>query len=98
MGYTVLSPYKLGTCQTVAIDVASASIVTPVGLQTYAVMLVATSDCHIRIGHPPQAAVAGDTLIRAGFSPLVFGCAPGDVVAAIQDSAPGTLYVTELTH
>lgn len=43
-------------------------------------------------------AVVGDTMIRAGWPPLVFGISQGEQVAAIRDSADGTLYVTELTH
>lgn len=96
-GWTPISPWKLGKAQTVAIGAASASSVA-VGTETRAVLISATANCHIRVGHPTQTAVAADTLILNSYPPLVFGCAPGDVVAVIQDSAAGTLYVTELTH
>lgn len=50
------------------------------------------------MGNGTQTATTSDTLIKANYPPLVFGIAPGDLVAVIQDAAGGSLYVTELTH
>jgi hypothetical protein len=89
-----IAPWRLGKCQaltTGAVAVATAA------LTNYGVMLVATQDCHVKIGNG-VIAVAGDSLIRAGFPPLVFACAPGEVVSVIEDTTPGTLYVTELSY
>jgi len=73
-------------------------LATVVGSQTRAVLISATSDCHVRIGPATETALATDTLIRSAYPPLVFGCSAGDTVAVIQDAAGGTLYVTELSH
>lgn len=98
MGVQVI-PWKLGAAQSVAYT-SSQGASTAVGKQTYAVMLCATSDCHIATGQgTPTAATtgAGSTFLPAKV-PIVIGVAPGDAIAAIQDSANGTLFVTELTH
>lgn len=101
-GWLPVSPWKLvrGSAQTVAIGATSLGSVA-VGSQTRAILIYASSSCHIRI--TPQAsgsdpAVATDTFIPGAASPLVLGCSPGDIVKVIQDSAAGTLYITELTH
>lgn len=91
-----ISPWRLGKCQDVSVVAASAVTTDPAG-SVHAVLISSTTDCHIRIGMNPVA-VVGDTMIRAGWPPLVFGISQGEQVAAIRDSADGTLYVTELTH
>lgn len=96
-GWTPISPWRLGTVQKIAIGAASASA-TAVGAQTRAVLIVATSDCHIRYGNGTQTAVATDTLIKAAHPPVVLAVSPSDVIAVIQDAAAGSLYITELTH
>ncbi len=95
-GWTPVSPWKLGAAQTVAIGASSVDS-SAVGSETRALLISATSDCHIVINGNPTA-TATSTLIRSAYPPLVFGCGPGDKVAVIQDSASGTLYVTELSH
>lgn len=95
--WTPISPWKLGACQTVAIGGAHAETATPFNGQTRALLIEATADCHIVIG-PSPVATSSSTLIRSAYPPLVFGCSSGDKVSVIQDSAGGTLYVTELTH
>ncbi len=94
--WTPISPWRLGATQTVAIGGAHAES-SAVGAQTRAVLISATSDCHIVIGANPTATTS-TTLIRSAYPPLVFAATPGDKVSVIQDSAGGTLYVTELTH
>lgn len=91
-----VSPWKLMGAQKLSVGSAAVGS-TPVGSQTRAVLISATTDCHVRIGQN-AVAVAADTLIRSGWPPLIFGCAPGDIVSVIQDAAAGNLYVTELTH
>lgn len=91
-----IAPYRLGKCQTVTIGAAhTESTAQAVGFD--AVLLRATSDCHIQIGGS-VAATTTDTLILAADPPLVFMCHPGEVVSVIEASAAGTLYVTPLSH
>jgi hypothetical protein len=71
------------------------------GAETRALLLYASSSCHIRISNKTNAAdpaVATDTFIPGAGSPMVLGCSPGDRVKVIQDSGGGTLYISELTH
>jgi hypothetical protein len=56
------------------------------------VRLVATADCHIAFGSGPAADAT--CLFLPGNMPEYFACASTDHVAVIQDSAPGSLYVT----
>ena len=84
-----------GSHQAIATGAASASSAA-VGLSTYAVMLTASANCHIKFGVAPVA-VAGDFLLKASDPPLIIGISPGEKVAVIEDSAVGTLYLIELT-
>lgn len=90
-------PWKLGPSQDITTGAASVSAAA-VGGQTYAVLITATVSCRIRIGHGAQVAVATDTLVPGNAQGRVYACAPGDIVAAIQDAAGGKCNVTELTH
>src|SRR6185312_4100652 len=97
--WTPISPWRLraGTARTVAIGATSASS-TAMEAETRAVMITASSNCHISIGPAPQTAVATGTPVLAGWPPIILACGKGDVIATIQDSADGTLSITELTH
>lgn len=97
MGWTPISPWKLGTVQTVSFTGTAGTVTNGFGSETRAILIRVTADAHVRIGQSPTA-VSTDTLIKATDSPLVFGCSPTDKISAIQDSAGGTLYVTELSH
>ena len=92
-------PLKLqnGTAQNVTYTASSARS-TQLGAQTYGVRLQSTTACHIRIDGSTVAALTTDTLINGGAPGEVFGCSPGQYVAAIQDSAGGKLNITELTR
>ena len=99
-GWMPIAPWKIqpGTVQAVPYTGTSAET-TAVGSQTRAVLLYATSTCHIRYGQGAQAAVAAtDFPLPGGASPLILGCSPGDRFAAVQDTAGGTLWLVELTH
>ena|ERR1700758_2769506 len=101
-GWTPISPWKLaiGTAQVVTSGAASAAS-TPVGSETRALLIYASASVHIRISQGTNAAdpaVATDTFIPGGASPMVLGCSPGDRVKVIQDTAGGTVYITELTY
>ena len=78
-----------GPGQAVAIGASSAATnVMPA--KTRAVRLVATVDCWVEIG--ATAAATTSTFLPAG-SPEYFEAIPGDVVAVIQASGAGSLYV-----
>ena len=82
--------------QVVAIGAASVAS-TPVGAQTYEVLLSATGNCHIAIGNG-LAATAASTYLPANAQPLKIGIRPGNTVAVIQDAtATGNLSITELS-
>lgn len=85
-----------GGGQSVAYTGTAGAISNAVGSQTYAVLLVATTDCYIVFGKTPTATTA-DTMIPANTA-LVFRIRPGEKVSAVQVSSGGTLYVSELTH
>jgi hypothetical protein len=78
-----------GTTQQMAIS-ATAAVSAQVGSQV--VRLVATSDCHIAIGAAPTATAAA--LFLPANTPEYFACNTTDLVAVIQDSAAGSLYIT----
>lgn len=82
--------------QTVAIGAASASTTNAVGAHIHCVRLIATSACHVEFGASPTAD-SGDMYLAANREEL-FTIKPGQKVAVIQNSAAGTLYVTEMTQ
>lgn len=88
--------YYPSTTQSVATGAASAAITNPVGDHIQVVRLVATAACHVAFGDAP-AATASDMYLPAD-EPEYFTIHPGQKVAAIQDSAAGVLYVTEMTR
>lgn len=94
--WTPISPWRLYKSSTVTIGASSTQSST-FDAAVKAIMISATADCHIVIGLN-AAATAAATLIRAAYPPLIFATAPGELIAVIQDSTGGTLYVTELTH
>ena len=98
-GWTPVSPWKIvpGTTQAIAYTATSASS-TAVGSQTRAVLIYASSTCHFRYGNGAQTAVPTDFPLPGGGSPAVIGCSPGDIFAAIRDTADGVFWLCELTH
>jgi hypothetical protein len=94
-----ISPVRpiAGTGQNITVGAASAASANPFGSATFAVYVSSTTNCHIRIGQTPVA-VATDMLVKASDPPLLLKVAPGEKIAAIQDTAGGTLNVIEVTH
>jgi hypothetical protein len=72
----------------------SAAIDNVIGSDTRFVEVVVTTAAYVRVGVSPTAAIA-DRYVPAN-TPMIFPCAPGDKVAAVQVAAGGNLYVTEL--
>lgn len=91
------NPFRYNNTQVVAYT-GTAGTSSAVGSQTYAVKLVATTNCHVKISNAGIAALATDTYI-AGNAPAEYVCvSPSDKISVIQDSAGGNLYITELTY
>jgi hypothetical protein len=80
--------------QSVAVSGTSAQS-TAVSAATGYVRLFATTLCHIRIGSNPTATTSNMPL--GANVPEYFVVPSGMKVAAIQNSASGTLYITEVT-
>jgi hypothetical protein len=58
------------------------------------VRLVTDTDCFVKIAQGSATASSNDMFMLAN-TVEYFGCSPGDVVAVIQSSSGGTLYITE---
>ena len=87
---------KVADGSTISISVSgtsaqSAAISTTTGY----VRLFSTTLCHIRFGSNPTATTSNMPL--AANVPEYFQITPGQKIAAIQNSASGTLYITEVT-
>jgi len=89
-----MSAYYPLTTQTVAFLITSVASTNAVGAQTKRVRLVATTDCHIAFGVSPTATTSD--MYLAADREEIFKIKPGQKVAAIRNTADGTLYVTEM--
>lgn len=63
--------------------------------QTYAVNLVASSDCYVNFGQTASATFGH--FIKAG-EVYTFTCHPLEIISVIQKSAGGTLEISQLTR
>ena len=90
-------PYPVeGGAQSVAYTATASATASAVGPQTRRVLISASSDCHIRFGATPVATTA-DTFVPAN-STMFLSIRPGQKVSAVQDSAGGTLWVSEMDY
>jgi len=89
-----MSAYYPLTTQTVTVGAASAATASAVGDYTKRVRLISSTDCHVVFAVTPTA-TASDMFLAADREE-VFKIKPGQSVAAIQNAAGGTLYVTEM--
>lgn len=85
--------YRPTTTVVVAYDGSVASAVVPVNI--FCVRLIATSDCFVKIGNNPTAAVT-DMFLKAGI-PEYFTVANPDKIAAIKLADAGNLNITYMT-
>jgi hypothetical protein len=88
--------YRPKTTQTVSYTGTSAASTNPFGAGITVVRVICTTDAHIVFAGTPVA-TTGAPLIPA-FTPEYFSVSPGEKIAAIQNLAAGTLYVTEMTQ
>jgi hypothetical protein len=89
--------FRPDTTQSVAVSASSAATSAGIGAQSYAIRLFSTTDCFVKLGPAGTTATTSDMLFPANHVEY-FRATPGQYVAAIQLTANGTLYVTELTH
>lgn len=88
--------WRAGTSQNVAYTGTAGTITNAVGTYTRFVRIVTTTAAFVKIGKSPTATTS-DMYMPAGI-PEVFQIGEGEKVSAVQASAGGSLYVTELTH
>lgn len=90
-----MNHYYPRTTQTITVGTASAAITNAVGANIGVVRLISTTACHIKIAQTPTATTS-DAYMAAGREEY-FTIHPGEKVAAIQNAASGTMYVTEMS-
>ena len=85
---------RLSTVQSVAYTGTAGTITNAVGSQTYKVRVVVTTDAYVTTDGSTPSATSGAYV--SALSPEYFTTTPGQAVKAVQVSAGGTLYVTEI--
>jgi hypothetical protein len=96
MGSTVeLGHGRELTTQTIPVGASSAAAANPFGAQTRQIRIVANTACNVQIGDGAATATAASPFLPASWVEYVM-VTPGEFIAAIQSSAGGTLWVTEL--
>lgn len=85
---------RLGAVQSVSYTGTAGTIANVVGLQTYKVRVLVTTDAYIRIDNSPTATTSDSYL--PGLAAEYFTITPGQKVSAIQVASNGTLFVTEI--
>jgi len=84
---------RIGPAKNVAYT-GTAGATSAIGSQTYKVRVVVTTDAFVTTDGSTPSATAGAYV--SALMPEYFTTSPGQVVKAVQVSAPGTLYVTEI--
>jgi hypothetical protein len=84
---------RIGPGKSVAYT-GTAGATSAIGSQTYKVRVVVTTDAFVTTDGSTPSSTAGAYV--PALSPEVFTTTPGQVVKAVQVSAGGTLYVTEI--
>jgi phosphoenolpyruvate synthase/pyruvate phosphate dikinase len=83
------------TVQTITVAETSAAISSAVGSGTRVVRLISSTDCHYVVAASPTAA-ATDSFLPANTIEYIKVKEGSSKVAAIQNAAGGTMYVTEM--
>lgn len=94
MGIYSGGPWRPSTSQNVAYTGTAGTITNAVGSQTRLVKITLTTAGFVAIGQAPTATTS-DMYMPAAV-PDYYVIAPGEKVSAIQASAGGTMYVTEM--
>src|SRR5437899_1389754 len=91
------SASRQGVSQTVAYTGTSTTITNAFGAQTYQIRISSTTACHYKVVEAAGGAAAvTDSLLPINWVEYV-NVSPGQKISAIQDSAGGTLSVTEMS-
>jgi len=85
-----------GTTQSVAYTATAGTITNPISPEIFKVRVMSTTDVFLRISDGTPIATTSDAYLP-GLQPEYFICTPGQKVSAVQVSASGTLYVSEIT-
>jgi hypothetical protein len=91
----LVAPFKPTITQKVAYTGTHGVIANGTGAGVNVIRVWTSTLAYIAIGSAPSATTSGIPISAA--VPQEFICPPGSKVSAIQDSAGGNLYVTELT-
>jgi hypothetical protein len=92
-GAAVSAPHELAPGKSCRVEIGAESAQSPVILGS-AVRLVPTVSCHVAFGGNPEAAADGSCVYLPAGNPEFFQVRKGHKLAAIQDSAPGALFMT----
>lgn len=100
-GFPKHSASRQGAVQAIAYTTSAAAFTGVFGSETYQIRLAASSACHYLISggnaaSPVTATVANGSLLPANWVEYVT-VTPGQSLSVIQDSAGGTLNVTEMS-
>lgn len=99
MGRTLDSTLKFsGVSQNVSVAVASAAVTNAFGANTFEIRVVSTTNCWLSFGASPTASAAANNVYLPANVVEYYHVNPGQKVAAIRDSADGTLNVAEMTR
>lgn len=99
MTWAPISPWRpiAGAGQNLTVGAASVST-TAFDASVQAVLIsVIGANCHVSIGTAPSA-TATDMMVKVSDPPFLMRIAPGEKVAAIQDTGAATLNVIPVTH
>ena len=88
----------LGVTQTVTVSGTTAATSTALNAQCRVVQLVSTENCYVLPGSGTPTATAVNGMFILKDWPHYINVSGGEKIAAIQVSAGGTLYVSELTQ
>ena len=85
---------RIGLTQNVAYTGTAGTITNVISPSVQKVRILCTTDAFVKIDNSPTATNADAYVV--GLEPEYFTCTPGQKVSAVQVSAGGTLYVTEV--
>lgn len=87
--------YRFGTVHTVAYTGTHGVISGVISNGVYQARIYCTTDAHVLVGTAPTATTSSTPV--TGGVPEYINVNPGEKVSAVQQSAGGTLFVTELS-
>lgn len=91
-----LPVHRQGAVQNITTSGTSAQATNAVSAGVTRLRIIATVAAWVNIGHNPTASATNSMYLPVGTVGEVFGCVPGDKIAALQVAAAGTVNITEL--